>query len=334
MSDGQVQVVLDTGGRVRVEPAPPVAVEEPTDVHLAVAHVGICGSDVHVLHGRHPFVRPPVVTGHEVVARVVATGPDVGDLAPGDAVVVNPLVWCGTCDRCLAGVVNQCADAKVRGFKVPGLARGEVVVDRRYCHLVDDGLPTRLAVLAEPVAVAWHATGRAGDLDRVLVLGGGPIGLAVLLALRARGARHVTVTDFDPAKRALALRLGATAATAPADVPADLQVDTTFDCVATADTLATAGAATVPGGTVVVVGVPEGDLSLPLARLQRWEIDVRGTGLYVGADIDAALTLLARDGGHATALVTAEYPVAEAAAAFAATADPAHVKVLLTWPPL
>ncbi|MQA04793.1 MAG: zinc-binding dehydrogenase [Streptosporangiales bacterium] len=132
-------------------------------------------------------------------------------------------------------------------------------------------------------------------------------------------------------KRALATKFGATAAFAPEHLP-ELTVDTTFDCVAAASTLGAAGAATVPGGTVVVVGVPSGDTALPLARLQRWEIDVRGTGLYVGADIDAVLQLLATTDSGIAALVTAEYPVTEAAAAFAATADPDQVKVTVTWP--
>lgn len=327
-----MQVVLGADARVRVEPSPDAAPSAPGDVLLAPVHIGICGSDVHVLHGRHPFARPPVVTGHEVVARVLDTGPDVRRVGPGDVVVVNPLVWCGSCSRCLAGAVNQCADANVRGFKLPGLARARVVVDERYCHRVPTGLPTRVAVLTEPLAVGWHATGRGGELGRVLVIGAGPVGLAVLRALRWRGTGEVTVAEPVASKRKAAMALGATRALAPDDLPAGLEVDTTFDCVAVDTTLHTAGAATVPGGTVVVVGVPGEDRSLPLPRLQRWEIDVRGTGLYVPADIDAVLSRLVDDQDVAARLVTAEYPVPDAAAAFGAAEEPEHIKVLLTWP--
>jgi len=189
------QVVLGEAGRVHLEPAPHVTVERATDVLLAPVYMGICGSDVHVLHGRHPFAEPPVVTGHEVVARVVETGPAVTAVAAGDLAVVNPLVWCGECARCRTGLVNQCANAAVRGFKVPGLARGRVVVDARYCHRVPAGLDAGTAVLTEPLAVGWHATGRAPVLDRVLVIGAGPVGLAVLWALRRRGAGAVTVVE-------------------------------------------------------------------------------------------------------------------------------------------
>jgi threonine dehydrogenase-like Zn-dependent dehydrogenase len=326
------QVVLGTDGTVRLETAPRVAAEAPDEVLLAPVHLGICGSDVHVLRRSHPFIEPPVVTGHECVARVVSTGPAVTSCAPGDLVVVNPLVSCGRCDRCAAGVTNQCSAAKVLGFALPGLARDRVVVDGRFCHRVPAGLPARTAALTEPLAVGWHAAGRAARLGRVLIIGGGPVGLAVLLAVAARGADHITLVEPVARKRELAEAFGADETYSPAETPEGLRVDTTFDCVAAAGTLATAGAATVPGGTVVVVGVPPGDTAVPLARLQRWEIDVRGTGLYLGADIDAVLAHLATGRPDVTRLITGEYPVSRAAEAFAAAEDPDQIKVLITWP--
>ncbi|MCG5212797.1 alcohol dehydrogenase catalytic domain-containing protein [Streptosporangium soli] len=332
---GGRQVVLGTDGAVHVEAAPAAVAEGRDDVLLAPLHLGICGSDVHVLHRSHPFVAPPVVTGHECVARVLATGPDVTSCAEGDLVVVNPLISCGVCDRCRAGAANRCASAKVLGFGLPGLARDRVVVAGRFCHRVPPGVPARTAVLTEPLAVGWHAAGRASRPGRVLIIGGGPVGLAVLLALRARGgAGHVTLVEPVPVKRALATAFGADQVVAPGELPPGLQVDTAYDCVAVAGTLATAGAAIVPGGTLVVVGVPSGDTSLPLARLQRWEIDVRGSGLYLDEDIAAVLGHLSsgHDGPDVTRLITAAHPVERAADAFAATGDPDQIKVLIDWP--
>ncbi|WP_326823270.1 zinc-dependent alcohol dehydrogenase [Streptosporangium sp. NBC_01756] len=344
-ASGDRQVILGADGAVHVEAVPADPAGGPGDVLLAPVHLGICGSDVHVLRRSHPFVSPPVVTGHECVARVLATGPDVTSCAVGDLVVVNPLISCGTCDRCRAGAANQCASAKVLGFGLPGLARDRVVVAGRFCHRVPPGVPARTAVLTEPLAVGWHAAGRAPRPGRTLIIGGGPVGLAVLLALRTRGgAGHITLVEPVPAKRALAAAFGADEVVAPGELPSGLQVDTAFDCVAVAGTLATAATATVPGGTLVVVGVPAGDTSLPLARLQRWEIDVRGTGLYTDEDIAAVLEHLpsgpdapdSRDGGDrlpdVTRLITAAYPVERAADAFAATGDPDQIKVLIDWP--
>lgn len=320
------QIVLGADGAVHVEPLPPPPAPGPEEVLLAPLHIGICGSDVHVLHKAHPFIAPPVITGHECVARVLATGEAVASCAPGDLVVVNPLYSCGTCPACRRGTANLCSGAKVMGFAIPGLARGRVVVEARFCHRVPPGTPPRLAALTEPLAVGRHAAGRAPDRPgRVLIIGGGPVGLAVLLALGH--ADHITLVEPVPSKRELARALGATRVLSPDEaVP---EVDTTFDCVASAPTLATAAAATVPGGTIVVVGVPTTATELALPRLQRWEIDVRGTGLYRGEDIDA---VLASPPPGAERLITAEYPSDRAADAFAATADPDQIKVLIGWP--
>lgn len=325
------QVVLGTDGAVHVETADAPEPAGPGDVLLAPVRLGICGSDVHVLEKRHPFIAPPVVAGHEGVARVVATGKDVTSCEPGDLVVVNPLITCGACDACRTGPANRCPNAKVLGFALPGLAQDRVVLDQRYCHRVPGGLDAGTAVLTEPLAVGWHAVSRVRhDLGRVLIIGGGPVGLSVLSAVMTRGADHVTLVEPVASKRELAERLGADHVITPEETPAP--VDTAFDCVASAGTLATTGAATVPGGTLVCVGVPPGDTALPLARLQRWEIDVLGTGLYVGADIDAVLGNLAAGAPLVRELITAAYPVERAADAFAATRDPDQIKVTLTWP--
>ncbi|MBB4786960.1 zinc-dependent alcohol dehydrogenase [Streptomyces rapamycinicus] len=327
------QVVLGEDGRVQLREGAAPGPCGPTEVLLAPLRLGICGSDMHVLRRAHPFISPPVVTGHECAARVVATGSEVTACASGDMVVVNPLLTCGACDRCRAERANLCSSAKVLGFAVPGAARDRFALDQRYCHRVPDGVPAARAVLAEPLAVGWHAVGRAaGGLGRVLIIGGGPVGLAVLHAARARGAEHITLAEPVAAKRALAERGGADRVLDTGEAAGVAQADTVFDCVAAPATLATAGAAAVPGGSVVVVGVPSGDRPLPLARLQRWEIDVFGTGLYLGADIDAVIARIAADPAVCDGLVTAEYPVEQAAAAFAATDDPEQVKVLISWP--
>ncbi|MEW2357173.1 alcohol dehydrogenase catalytic domain-containing protein [Spirillospora sp. NPDC029432] len=320
------QIVLGADGAVHLEPAPPPPAPGPDEVLLAPVRIGICGSDVHVLRKVHPFIAPPVVTGHECAARVLAAGAAVTSCAPGDLVVVNPLYSCGTCPACRRGATNLCSHAKVMGFALPGLARDRVVVEGRFCHRVPPGIPPRLAALTEPLAVGRHAVGRAPvNLGRVLIVGGGPVGLAVLLA--ARHAEHVTLVEPVRSKRDLAAALGATRVITPDETPPE--VDTAFDCVAAAPTLATAAAATVPGGTIVVVGVPRSATELALPRLQRWEIDVRGTGLYTGADIDA---VLADPPAGAERLVTADLPADRAADAFAATADPDQIKVLIGWP--
>ena len=179
------QIVFEDLGKVAVREAPAPPAPSRNEVLLRPVFVGVCGTDLHVLHGTHPWIKPPVVTGHEMVARVEQVGPGVDDLKPGDAVVLDPLVPCGRCGRCRRGSFNTCESAAVFGFRVPGAARTRLVVERKQLHRVPEHLPLDSAVLAEPLAVGVHAATLWDDLDDVLVIGGGTIGLCVLAALKA-----------------------------------------------------------------------------------------------------------------------------------------------------
>ena len=301
----------------------------PDEVLLRPDYLGICGTDLHVLHGKHPWVRPPVQTGHEVVARVVAVGTAVTRFRPGQRVVVNPLVTCGTCRACDAGQPNHCESAKVMGFRLPGVASTYLNVPAAQLHAVPDGLAPTLAALAEPLAVGIHAVGRARDLHKVLIIGGGTIGLCVLLAARLAGAGPIDIVEPVAAKRALALRLGAQAAHAPEVLSGLGGYSAVFDCVAAQATLDEACRATAGGGTMAVVGVADAARALPLPRLQRFEIDVLGSGMYVPADIDAAIAALAAGEIEAGALISAIRPLAEAKDAYEQAGQRDSVKVLI-----
>lgn len=300
---------------------------------IAPERIGICGSDMHVLHGKHPFVKPPLVTGHEAVATVLA----VGDGAPADLVgrrvLVNPLVAPTGRGDDWRGAINIQEDARVMGFKLPGLARTRAVVPTAQLHLVPEGMNATVAVLAEPVAAGIHAAKRPrGRLEDVLIIGGGPIGLSVLLGARREGAARVTLVEPVASKRELARALGADAVFDPADADlAPRRFTTVFDCVAAPATLAQAVDVTRGGGAVVVMGVPgAAAVDLPLPRMQRFEIDLLGSGMYTGADIDDAIAYLAGAPEPASRLVTAVVPIQDAADAYRAVGDPDNVKVVLS----
>ncbi|WP_309127092.1 alcohol dehydrogenase catalytic domain-containing protein [Microbacterium sp.] len=300
---------------------------------IAPERIGICGSDMHVLHGKHPFVRPPLVTGHEAVATVVEVGAGVsGDLV-GRRVLVNPLVAPGDRSGDWRGAINVQEDARVMGFKLSGLARTRTVVPAEQLHLVPADLDATIAVLGEPLAAGIHAAQRSGGrLEDVLIIGGGPIGLSVLLGVRREGAGHVTLVEPVASKRELALELGADAVFAPdeADLPVK-HFTTVFDCVSAPATLAQAVDVTRGGGAVVVMGVPGTvPVDLPLPRMQRFEIDLLGSGMYTGADIDAAIDYLSQHPEPASHLVSRVFPLTEAADAYAAVGEPDNVKVVLS----
>jgi threonine dehydrogenase-like Zn-dependent dehydrogenase len=318
-------------GAVEVREVEPPGPPGTGEVLLAPTHVGVCGSDLSLLHGHHPWIRPPVVPGHEVTATVVETGDDVPALRRGDRVLLNPLVHCGTCRACLRGRFNACESAKVIGFRRPGAARSLVLHPAHLLHRIPPDVGNDLACLAEPLACGFHAASRATDLEDCLVIGGGSIGLSLLLALGARGAGRVTVVEPTPAKRDLSLRLGAHAAAAPEDLDrvTGPRFTSAFDCVSRAGTLATALDSVCGGGTVVVVGVPEGPGPLPLARMQRYEVDLVGSGMYLPADVDAALAHVARRPDDVRALLSRTYPLEQAARAYAAAGTAESVKLLI-----
>ncbi|HWC79047.1 MAG TPA: alcohol dehydrogenase catalytic domain-containing protein [Pseudonocardiaceae bacterium] len=335
------QVLVESLAEIHIDrvPAPVAGISE---VLVRSTMVGICGSDLHAAHGRHPFIDLPYRPGHEVVGVVEALGAGVDEVKVGDRVVVEPNLYCGTCPQCLAGRYNICRNLAVFGCQTAGGMAERFSVPADRLHKLPDSLPDRSAVLAEPLATAVHAVSKAGDLRgcRVLVLGAGPIGLLVLLAAKRAGAELVAVTDLLPTKRQRAQRLGADAAI-PADAP-DLAIranaalsgpaDFVFDCVANEQTMAQAVDSVDKGGTILVVGVPQGPVSVRLDLVQDHEITVAGNLMYVAEDMRTALDMLRTGGVDVDELVTATFPLDSAAEAFAAADDPEQVKVLVTVP--
>lgn len=114
---------------------------KPHEVRIAPVFYGICGSDLHVLKGGHPFAKPPVVPGHEIAARVTEVGSDVKNVQPGDHVVVDPIMACMECRACKAGRFNLCEPPQVAGFRAPGFARSQHIVPARNCHVAPASLP-------------------------------------------------------------------------------------------------------------------------------------------------------------------------------------------------
>jgi 2-desacetyl-2-hydroxyethyl bacteriochlorophyllide A dehydrogenase len=342
-SSGTRQVVVDATGSIGIEVVPdPVAGTGEAVVRLLVA--GICGSDVHAVHGRHPWVKRPYHPGHEIVGVVEAAGQGV-DLPVGTRVAVEPILACGSCKRCSGGEYNLCRTMTFFGCTTPlgGMADRFVIPADRLIPL-PAGLGDLDAALVEPLSTPVHAVGLAGgDLTgkSVAILGAGTIGLLVLIAARSANAQRIAVSEPLQAKRDLALRLGADAvfdATDPATVQAvreDLgeSADIVFDCVAIQSTMDQALAMAFKGGTVVVVGVPSAPVTVPLPEVQDLQIRIQGSATYVRDDILAAISMLERGLARADDLITGVYPLRDAAEAFSAASSGRHVKVVVTADP-
>ena len=187
------QAVMTQTGKIELrEDEDPVA--GPGEILLRVKKIGVCGSDIHVWHGLHPFTPYPVVQGHEFSAEVEAVGEGVTKVAPGMKATAAPQEVCGVCNPCKRGDYHICDQLKVRGFQAPGCAQDLFVVPESRIVAFPDSLTFEQGALIEPAAVAAHATERVSSLagENVLVTGAGTIGN--LVAQAARQGADILVT--------------------------------------------------------------------------------------------------------------------------------------------
>jgi len=302
----------------------------PGDVLLETCAVGICGSDVHGYTGQSGRRQPPMVMGHEAVGRVVGVGDGVSPAWCGCTAAVQPIVFCAACDECRQGTVQRCRNRRFIGGTLNGAMAERLAVPAANLVPLPEGLSPVQATLAEPLAVGIHAATRAGKLSNrtVLIVGSGPIGLLVLVAVRAAGARRVVTTDLVPSRRALARALGADAsldagASDWAQGLKDLtggEVDVAFDAVGVQATFAQALAAIRPGGVVVAIGGWQ-TVPLELSRVVTREASVLGTFNFTPAEFTQALQWLAGGRLDAGRLVSRVCRLDEGAAVFAELAS-------------
>ena len=318
------------------------------EVLVALVAGGICGSDLHYLHhgGIGTIrVREPIILGHEASGRVVAVGPGVTGLRPGQGVAINPSRPCGTCVYCAEGLEMQCLDMRFSGsaMRLPhqqGLFRDRIVLGAAQCVPLPEGADPGAVACAEPLAVCLHAASLAGGLAgrRVLVTGAGPIGCLCAAVAAAAGAAEVVVTDLQDRVLEVARAMGATRTinvardgdAMAAYAEAKGHFDVGFECSAAAPAIASAVAALRPRGTLVLVGVT-GDTPMPLNAIVAKELRIQGTFRF-GAEFAQAVDAIVSGRIDVAPLVTGCYPLEEAAQAFAAAADRSRsVKVHLTF---
>ncbi|MGB6579269.1 MAG: alcohol dehydrogenase catalytic domain-containing protein [Streptosporangiaceae bacterium] len=327
-------------GRIAVEAAD-VPAPGPNEALVRTLAAGVCGSDLHAAHGRHPFVSLPYRPGHEVVGVVEVAGSAVEGYAPGQRVIVEPDLPCWTCKMCTSGRENLCENLQFFGCGYPqgGMADYFTLAANRL-HPVPDTLDDPTAAIIEPLSTPVHAVRLAGDVaDRaVAVLGAGTIGLFTLAVLRAHGAGKVVSTDPNLAKRERAAALGADAtidARAP-DVAGQVRqalggsADIVFDCVAIQSSMDQAIAIADKGGTVMVVGVPAREVTVPLPIVQDHQIRIQGSATYLPEDYAESADLLGRGAVRTADFVTATRPLDQVAEAFELASSGNHVKVLVT----
>jgi (R,R)-butanediol dehydrogenase / meso-butanediol dehydrogenase / diacetyl reductase len=292
------------------------------EVRVRVARTGLCGSDVHVWKTGEFVTHFPVVPGHEVTGVVETVGEGCEHLA-SHRVVLDSRVPCRSCVQCLEGRFQRCPQLGFLGEVCDGGFAQSVVVPGDRVWTIPDGLPFEVAVLAEPTAVALHAWSRlrsvAGDIERVAILGAGPIG--VLQALVIPEAIEVLLVEPNRGRAEVARRITGRSVVAPDALPAGADgFDACVDCAGVRGSIATAAGMVRPGGTVAAVALhhypEELDTNAVIAR------EIVMTGAHVFADeMPETLELLRMQTGRFAPVVNRTVGLEELPALVAAAAD-------------
>ncbi|MFJ6664976.1 zinc-dependent alcohol dehydrogenase family protein [Streptomyces sp. NPDC091383] len=334
-------------GKASWEDVPDPGIKEPTDAVVKVGAVTICGTDLHILKGDVPEVRPGTVLGHEAVGEVVETGGDVRTVRPGDRVLLSCVTSCGRCRYCREGVYGQCLGGGgwILGHLIDGTQAEYVRVP--YADLSVHPLPGTLAsedavLLADIFPTAYEVgvlNGRVRPGDTVVIVGAGPIGLAAIATARLFSPERIIAVDLAPARLEAARRFGADAVAdareAPhqlvADLTGGLGADVAIEAVGLPDTFELCTRVVRPGGHVANVGVHGGPATLHLEDL--WIRDVTITTGLVDTCSTPTLLKMAAAGRLPTGrLVTHTFPLDQMERAydvFARAAETGALKIVL-----
>ncbi len=291
-------LVYTQANEVQLQDRPPPELV-PGEVVLKIEAVGICGSDMHAWHGHDPRRQPGLVLGHEFVGRIEQSA------APGFAVGTrftgNPLITCGTCEYCVQGRNNLCANRTMVGMTRPGAFAEYMSIPAASLIAMPQDLSARAAALTEPAATAWHAVNlvlralaRPIHEGRVLVIGGGAIGMLAALLLRHLGVRRVVLAELNPLRRDAVAAHAQCEAIDPRIAPlADSSFDVVIDAVGAKATRFQAFAAIKPGGVIMHVGLQDWSSEIDMRKLTLAEITLLGTYTYTTADLRATVDALA-----------------------------------------
>ncbi len=316
-----LQAIMTKPGKIEYRQIPLPKIR-PDEVLLQVKRIGVCGSDIHVFHGLHPYTSYPVVQGHEVSGVIAEVGQQITGFTKGDKVVFMPQVTCRECYPCRHGMYHICDVLKVMGFQTDGAAQEYFPVRAEMVLKLPASVSLDHAALVEPISVAVHSLSRFGDvagLD-ILVLGAGTIGNLVAQVAVASGANRVMITDISPYKLEKARQCGLDMTVNPAHEDLEGAILSTFgpdkadlilECVGVQDTITQAVAIARKGSSIIVVGVFGQKPTVDLGLVQDRELSLIGTLMYQKTDYEFAIELVTSGKIHLDELITHRFPFDE-----------------------
>lgn len=296
-------------------------IERDTDVKIQVKATGICGSEVHAYHGKHPFRIPPVVSGHEFAGVVVETGKAVKSCKVGDRVTAEPQYGCGVCAACKSGRYNICSHKKVLGSGGWSGSFGEyVVVPEQTIVPLADTVSYEQGALIEPIAVGMHAVRRnhVSIEHHILIIGAGTIGLGLLLSVMACNPKCVIMADVVDYNLEIAKKMGCTYVfnskkenleEKVKEITDGQGVDITFLAFGNSFVMEEAAKCTKRGGIVSEIALMPNGEGAPYALIQGKEIAVIGSNMYTYDDYLVVVDCIAKGMIDTSLLITHRYPI-------------------------
>jgi L-iditol 2-dehydrogenase/threonine 3-dehydrogenase len=283
-------------------------VQEPKagagEILLRIKRIGVCGSDIHVYHGKHPFTPYPVVQGHEYSGVVEAVGEGIEDVKPGILATARPQLICGKCGPCRRGDYHVCEELRVQGFQAPGCAQDLFIVPKERFVPLPESLTAEQGALVEPASVGAHSTARASDLagKNAVVLGAGTIGNMVAQFVQCRGAKDILITDISDYRLEIAQKCGIkntsnagkeSLADAVKRMFGDEGFQVAFEAAGVEATLSAAIENIEKGGEIVVLGVFGEKPRIDMAVVGEHELSLIGTLMYKHEDYVEAAQMIA-----------------------------------------
>lgn len=328
--------------KISVEELPDPKLERE-EALIKVKYAGICGTDIHLYHGKHPTAKYPLIPGHEFVGELVEINTDKeSDLKIGDCVLAQPIKSCGVCDPCLEGRDNVCSKLNILGVHDSGCFAQYIKVPVRKIYKLPSGFDMRLAALTEPLAVAVHDVRRSNLKvgQSVLVIGGGPIGLLIAMVARLNGASKIIISEVNEYRIKFAEDLGFTVINPTKGnflqnllkLVNGKGFDIVYEVSGTRPGAELMTQAAKIGGTIVIVGMASDKYPVDIGAIFAKELEIKGVRIHTQINFAAAVEIL-KDGvinDMLRKLITHEFPLDQAEEAIRFSfEDQKHFKVLI-----
>jgi L-iditol 2-dehydrogenase/threonine 3-dehydrogenase len=313
------QAIMVEPGRIDFREVQEPAILKGNEVLLNIKKIGICGSDIHVYHGKHPATSYPVVQGHEFSALVAAVGNEVTKVQPGMKATARPQIVCGECAPCKRGQYNVCQNLRVEGFQAPGAAQDLFIVTDDRLVRIPESMSFEMGAMIEPAAVGAHSTNRVKNLNgrNVVVSGAGTIGNLVAQFAKARGAGKVLISDYSEYRLGIAKECGIDGTLNLKRISFGEGVrsffgsegfQVGFEAAGVQESLDVLMQYVEKGGDIVILGVYAKNPLINMFYLGEHELKVIGSMMYRHEDYETAVEMLSSGRIRTEPLLTRTFP--------------------------